>query len=347
MNEKGPKAAFLALLIFLIIAFFAVIRPFLLPALFAVIIVVICNPIYNFFVRFVCKWRYAAALLSTIVVSLCILAPLAFIIGVVVSNAASVSGYIVSQLEGGELASAIDGVNRWISALTSRYAEFIPPDFNLRETLVGLLKSVSLIVYKYSPQVVSAGANIIGGIILLVIFILVLFAEGGRIYQSLISLLPLKDEHKQVLAREVRGVISGTFLGMMATSFAQALLIGIGFWIAGISKPAVWGAVAIGVTLIPVVGGPLMYVPAAIILMISGKFGTGLFLLLYGVLLVSMIDNVIKPLVMRGKVNIHPLLLALSLIGGAIWLGPAGMIVGPLVVVLMLAMLKIYQQEFA
>jgi len=133
---------------------------------------------------------------------------------------------------------------------------------------------------------------------------------------------------------------------MVLTACAQGLLIGIGYWIAGISNPAVWGALAIGVTLIPVIGGPVMYVPPAAALIIGGHFYSGLFLLLFGVGIVSTVDNVIKPLAMRGKVNVHPVLLALALVGGTFWLGTAGIIVGPVVVALMLAMIRIYRKEF-
>jgi predicted PurR-regulated permease PerM len=160
------------------------------------------------------------------------------------------------------------------------------------------------------------------------------------------SLLPLEPEHKQVLAKEVAGVITGTFAGMVATALAQGILIGIGYWIAGIANPLVWGVVAIGVTLIPVIGGPAMYIPPAIALIIGGSMGKGIFLLIWGVAIVSMADNIIKPIVMRGKVDVHPVLLALAIIGGSMWLGAIGFIVGPVVVALMLTMLRIYRREF-
>ena len=113
--------------------------------------------------------------------------------------------------------------------------------------------------------------------------------------EALMSLLPLDPNHKQVLAKEVASVITGTFAGMVATALAQGILIGIGYWIAGIDNPLVWGVVAIGVTLIPVIGGPVMYIPPAIALIIGGSMGKGIFLLIWGVAIVSMADNVIKP----------------------------------------------------
>lgn len=345
MPEKAPRIAFLSLLVLLMAGFITMIRPFLIPALFALIIAVICNPLYNLFLRLF-KWRYLASAFVTLTVCICILAPLAVGVMVIIKNANYAVGLVLGQLESGQIASAVDNANNWLIGVAGRYGNILPPDFNLRTELVGVLGSVGKIVYKYSPQVISATANIAVGIFLVVLFLFVFFADGEKAYRAVLGLLPLEEGHKQVLANEVRLVISATFLGQIATSCAQGLLIGIGFWIAGIENPAFWGLVAVGVTLVPVVGGPLMYVPAGIALLAGGNMGKGIFILAFGVGIVSMIDNLIKPLVMRGKVNIHPILLALSLVGGGLWLGASGIIIGPLVIVLMLACLRIYQREF-
>lgn len=344
--ERGPKFSFLVLLFLLMFGFVVVIRPFLLSALLAAIVVVICHPIYQFLDKIFRQRRYLSALVSTLIALLCVIAPLVIAIAVIISNMSSIVAYVTSQLEAGQIAQALDNFNVWVVSATREYADYLPSDFNIRVALVSLLTSVGKSVYQYSPRVVSATANVVAGIFVMIVFIFVLFAEGGRIYQTIFSLLPLKDEHKQILAREVSGVVTGAFLGMLATSIAQGILIGIGFWIVGISNPFVWGLVAVGVTLVPVIGGPLMYVPASMIFLIGGKIGAGVFLLAYGLGVVSVVDNIIKPIVMRGKVKIHPLLLALGLIGGGLMLGPAGVVIGPLIVALMLACLKIYQREF-
>lgn len=345
MQYRSPKPAFLILMAVLLAAFGAILKPFFIPAFVAFLLVIICEPIYQLFLKILRK-KYIAAFAATLIVSLCVLTPLTIVTIIIIKNASYVTAYVSAQLEGGQIAQALDSVNAWVGAKMSEASTIIPADFNIRAMLVEAVKSASLVIYEYSPKVLTATASIVGGIFVMLIFMFALFAEGDRIYYTFTSILPLAEEHKKILARDIKFVISGTFLGMLATSIAQGILIGIGFWISGISNPLVWGLVAIGVTLIPVVGGPLMYIPASIALFISGEKWYALFILLFGIFVVSMIDNVIKPLVMRGKVNVHPLLLALALIGGGLWLGPIGIIVGPLVVVLMLAMIKIYQREF-
>ena len=346
MNNKASKISFLVLLLILVIAFAVIIRPFLFPALIAFLIAVICRPINRFFHALFKGRAVWSSLASTLIVSLCVLVPLSIIITVAAVNGVDAVKVVISKLEVGQIAQAIDTANAWMQAQAGRIPGVSLPDFNLRARMVEFLSSVGSVVYEYSPRVFTATLSIFAGFLLVVIFVFIFFLEGAFLSDAVISLLPLEPEHKKILIQEITSVITGTFTGMILTACAQGLLIGIGYWIAGLSNPAVWGALAIGVTLIPVIGGPVMYVPPAAALIIGGHYYSGLFLLLYGVGIVSTVDNVIKPLAMRGKVNVHPVLLALALVGGTLWLGTAGIIVGPVVVALMLAMIRIYRKEF-
>ncbi len=344
--DKASKISFLVLLLILMASFVVIIQPFLVAALVALIITVICWPINRLCIRLCRGRRYVAAGLATLLVFLCILGPLSTIITFAAVNAVEAVKAVISHLEVGSLAQAIDQANVWLQNKITAFPQFIPAEFNIREKLLEFLSSAGKVVYEYSPKVFTATAGFFAGFLLVVLFLFMFFAEGDSLQEALLSLVPLNPEHKQVLTREVAGVITGTFAGMVATALAQGVLIGIGYWIAGIANPLVWGVVAIGVTLIPVIGGPVMYIPPAIALIMGGSMGKGIFLLIWGIGLVSMADNVIKPVVMRGKVNVNPVLLALAIIGGSMWLGAIGFIVGPVIVALMLAMIKIYRREF-
>jgi len=345
MNDKAPKIAFLVFLFILIVAFSAMLKPFLFPLLFAALVAVISDPVYQLFYRLF-KRRYIASAIATLIVSVGFLLPLGIVAAVIIANFGDAVNFIMQELQSGRTSAMFDRLNLWIIDHRYMVANIVPEDLSIKDGAISVIKSVGTVVYQYSPKVISATANILGGFLLTIVFIFIFFAEGGTIYRTLFGLLPLEDAHKQVIASEIRGVVSAVFLGQIATSVAQGVLIGFGFWLVGINNPVLWGLVAMGVTLIPVIGGPLMYLPAVAALVVNGNVGKGILLFAYGVGIVSTVDNIIKPLVMRGKVNVHPVMLALSLIGGGLWLGPAGIIVGPLVVVLLLAMLKIYAREF-
>ncbi|MCX8043567.1 MAG: AI-2E family transporter [Desulfobacterota bacterium] len=346
MNARAPRISFLLLLIILMISFGVIIRPFLLPALIALIIAVICWPVNRVFLQLLRGRRTLAAIFATIVVALCILVPLGTLISIAAVNSVSAIKTVISNLEVGHIAHALDRINMWVQDKASQVPGVQLPELNIRARLLEAVSAFGSFVYQYSPKVFTATISLFFGAVLIVIFLFLFFLDGPVLFNALISLVPLKGEHKDILVKEIAAIITGTFTGMIATACAQGLLIGIGYWIAGIANPLVWGVLAIGVTLIPVIGAPLMYVPPAIALMIGGHWYQGIFLFLYGVFIVSIADNIIKPLAMRGKVNVHPVLLALALIGGALWLGGAGIVVGPMIVALMLAMLRIYRKEF-
>ena len=345
-RNKASRISFLVLLGLLMAAFAFIIQPFLVPALIALIITVICWPINRICMRLCRGRRYVAAGLATALVCLCVLGPLSTIITVAAGNAVDAVKAVISSLEVGSIAQAIDQGNTWLQGKIASLPQFIPSEFNIRAKLLEMLTSAGKVAYEYSPKVFSATAGVFAGFFLVVLFLFIFFAEGDSLEQALVSLLPLNPEHKRILLHEVAGVITGTFAGMVTTALVQGILIGIGYRIAGIDNSLVWGVVAIGVTLIPVIGGPAMYLPPAIALIIGGSIGKGVFLLIWGIGLVSTVDNIIKPVVMRGKVNVHPVLLALAIIGGSIWLGAIGFIIGPVIVALMLAMIRIYRREF-
>jgi len=346
MDNRAPRISFLLLFVILMITFGLIIRPFLLPALIALLIAVICRPVNRFFLKLLHGRKYLAALAATIVVALCILIPLSILVSIAAVNSVDAVKAVIGKLEVGQIAQSIDRINAWFLAKADLLPGLQLSDLNIRAKLLEFLSALGAMIYEYSPRVFTATFNIFIGALLVVLFIFIFFVEGAGLYETMISLLPLKSEHKNILVQEVTSVITGTFTGMIATACAQGVLIGVGYWIAGISNAAVWGVLAIGVTLIPVIGGPIMYLPPAIALIIGEHMYRGIFLILYGICIVSTIDNIIKPLVMRGKVNVHPVLLALALVGGTLWLGTAGIIVGPVVVALMLAMLRIYRKEF-
>jgi len=352
MNEQtrnlAAKIAFLILLGILVIAFLTIVRPFAVPALFAMIVVIIAEPVHVRLENRLGKRRYLAAAIMTIGVSLCVIIPLGLVLWVVISNAAGLVGHVTQEIERGHLAQTVIGLDHWLSTKIATVAAFLHinvEDLNIRGMLLDALKSTSRVV-QYTPKVLGATASLGSSLLLTVLFVFLFFVEGTRIYRTIFSVLPLSAEHKAVLDQEVRAVLTGTFLGLVATAFAQGTLIGIGYWIIGIKKAMLWGLAGVAVSMVPVIGGPLMYVPTSVVMLITGHWGKGLFLLLYGALIVSSVDNIIKPLVMHGRVDVHPVLLAISLVGGGLWLGPAGIVVGPLVVALLLSMLRTYQREF-
>jgi predicted PurR-regulated permease PerM len=142
-------------------------------------------------------------------------------------------------------------------------------------------------------------------------------------------------------------MISALLLGMIGTAIAQGLLIGTGIVAAGFSNAMMWGLLAMLAAFIPIIGAAIAYLTATAVLAAMGRWEAALLFFIYGVGIVSSVDNVLRPLVMGSRVRVHPVLLFIALLGGVRVFGGVGIIAGPVLLAIFLAALRIYQREFA
>jgi predicted PurR-regulated permease PerM len=158
--------------------------------------------------------------------------------------------------------------------------------------------------------------------------------------------LPLRPDYTRKLITELRDVGRQTLVGTFGTAFVQGLLATLGYWLAGLPRPVFFGAATALVSLLPALGTMLVWAPAGIVLMVQGHVGRGIFLIAWGVLVVtSLNDYVIRPRFMRREGGLPPLAMLAALFGGVTSMGLKGLIVGPVVMSLSFAVLKLYREE--
>jgi predicted PurR-regulated permease PerM len=190
-----------------------------------------------------------------------------------------------------------------------------------------------------------------GGMLGLLIALLTEFyvlVEWPHLALRLETILPLDPRHTRALMLEFRDVSRSALVGTVATAFIQGILAAVGYAIAGVATPATWGLITAIASLLPVVGTFLVWVPIAAYEIATGHVAWGVFLLVWGLLVVSITtDYVIRPRLVGKKGHGHPLLMLVSLIGGIEVMGLAGLIVAPILMSLFLAVLKIYEREKA
>lgn len=175
----------------------------------------------------------------------------------------------------------------------------------------------------------------------LTMFLLFFFLRDGKeMLERAIHLVPLSEERKADLTKSLGGVTRGVVVGTLVTAVVQGTLVGIGFAIAGLPSPLVFGAVGALASLIPVVGTALVWVPAALSLLALGQSGWALFLTLWSIILVAGSDNVIRPLVVSSSTNVSTLLVFVGVLGGVSAFGFAGIFVGPVLLTLIAALLR-------
>ena len=188
-------------------------------------------------------------------------------------------------------------------------------------------------------------AILYSGLFLLAMFFLL--RDGTRFAAELVGLLPFSEPEREEMFQSVGRTVKGVLYAMVLVPVAQGLLAVLGFWIFGLPSPFFWGTMLIFAATIPGVGAPLVWMPAAIYVLFASSVWQGVGLILYGTLVISLVDNLIKPLLLHGTAQIHTFLAFLSLVGGLLTFGPAGVLLGPVVLSLLQSMVKIRQSQQA
>ena len=346
ISPKGARIAFLIFFGVLVATFLYMAAPLMKAAFLALIIAVIFHPVYLFFLKLFKQHNYIAAVVTTILSFCTVLVPVVIVVALLASNIVEFATRLAEQLQSGQLAPVADQIGQtissWISAIPGG-GEIV---FDLRATVVGALKEIGGFLYQFSPKMLATTAKLGINLVVLVIFLVVFFAEGSRFFAWLIKALPLSVSHQQEISRTIRIMISAILLGMIATAIVQGLLIGLGFSIVGFSEPIMWGLIAILAAFIPIVGAASCYIGAVIVLLAMGRVQAAIIFLIYGMVFVSSVDNIIRPLVIGSHVRLHPVLLFVALLGGVRAFGAIGIVFGPVLLAVFLASLRIYQREF-
>ena len=201
-------------------------------------------------------------------------------------------------------------------------------------------------------QVASLGGTVVVGAFNVLsqfaftMFLLFFFLRDGKgMLERGIRLVPMAPSRKVDLAGTLGGVTRAVVLGTLVTSLVQGTLVGVGFAIAGLASPLVFGAVGALASLIPIVGTALVWVPAVVTLIAQGQTGWAVFLALWSIILVAGSDNVIRPLIISGSSNASTLLVFVGLLGGISVFGFAGIFMGPLVLTLVATLLQYADSE--
>lgn len=181
------------------------------------------------------------------------------------------------------------------------------------------------------------------GLFLLMLFFLL--SEGPRLRAEFRRVSPLSREQEERVIEHLVRTVKGSLLALVAVPLVQAGVAFVGFRAFGVPRPLVWSAVVLLAAFVPLLGSPLGWLPACAYLFLEGRSGAALGLLVWGALLISGIDNLIKPLLLRNSARIHPMLAFLAILGGVFAFGPLGFLVGPVVLSLVLSALRIYRLD--
>jgi predicted PurR-regulated permease PerM len=229
----------------------------------------------------------------------------------------------------------------WIMGRLGRYvdANHLDP----RGYLLDRLENVSGTI---AGRTLGLLGGVVGGIFqafFTVFTMYYLFRDGDRIYDVMLGAIPLnKDETRKIFER-TREVIHASVYGVIVIAMVQGTLGGLAFAALGLPSPVVWGVVMFFLSMVPMVGSSVIWVPTAIYLGISGHWGKALALAIWGALVIGTIDNILRPKLVGERARLHELLIFFSVLGGLqIW-GPLGLVLGPVMIAITIALFDIFR----
>jgi len=321
---------------------FLIIRPFLSAIFLAVMLAIVFHPVH---IRIQARLRSpnTAALLSTVLVILVFAVPVVGL-GVVISRETRALYQVLNERsteQGGwnpYVMHAIERVVGW----AGRYVDLAQLD--LRGELLHWLEQIS-------RYLLSLGTHIVGNVVSFVVTGIIsfftlffLFRKGEAAKEQVAEVLPLTRSQVDRLFTEISNSIVANVYGVIAVGATQGALAGLGFWVLGLSSPVLWGMVTALFSLVPVIGSSAVWVPAAIILAISGHWVKALILLAWGAGVVAQADNVVRPYVISQRANLSTLAVFFALVGGVHAFGIMGLFIGPVALSFALVILQMLRE---
>lgn len=340
MQSETVRPYFLvALLIGAVILVAFIFDPFLKALALAMVFAVVLQGLYKRILKVIGGNSSLASLITVVISAVIILAPLS-LMGILVANEAQ---EVYQSLEEGSGRSTIAlvflQVDETLGGVVPGLGEL---SRNVSANIDLYTKELLQWITKHSGAIFASVSSLLLSLFVFLIALYYLLRDGKRVREVLIELSPLNNNEDERVYARLELAVTSVIRGNLTIALIQGVLTAIGFWIFGVPNSVLWGMTAGVAALIPGFGTALVFIPAVIFLFFSGATLQAVGLLVWGVVAVGFIDNLLGPKLIGKGMQLHPLLVLLSVLGGiALW-GPAGIFLGPLALSFLFALLSIY-----
>lgn len=335
----GVQPYFLAaVLLAACVATLVILKPFFTPLILAAVFAVVAHPLYLYVKRRFGGYDSLAAAATLLIVLIFIITPLSALGIQILSEALDLYDSLSANYTGG-----------FSITLPSELVAPLQAYFPITETidLAPYVQTGLDWLLSHADTIFSGISRTLLGTFIFLIALYYLLRDGQRFTRVLVHVSPLADRDDEFILSKLHAAVNSVLRGNIMIALIQGGLTGFGFWIFGVPNAILWGSVAAIAALVPALGTALVITPAVLFLLFTGMTGSALGLIAWGGAAVGLVDNILGPRLMGQGINMHPLLMLLSVLGGLGLFGPIGFLVGPLVVSLFLALLDIYKHRSA
>jgi predicted PurR-regulated permease PerM len=339
------QQGFILLLLFIVLAgFIGMIHEFLIALVLAAIFSGLLYPFYLHILSYLKNRSALAAGATLIIIAFAFGLPLAGLAGMVTSEAIQISKKARPIVQ--------EAFDKNLS-LSAKVPDWLPMKEKLEPFNETIVKKASEAISAMGSWLVSslssATKGTVGFFISLFVMLYAMFhflIHGPQLLRSLASLLPLSEEDRtEVMSRGLM-VTKASLKGIVVIGLMEGILVGMAFWVTGIEGSAFWGSIVFLLAAIPGLGASLIWLPAALYLLFIGSTGWGIALIVWGVVVVGLVDYLIRPRMVGNDSKLPDLVILISIFGGIASFGPIGILIGPVIAALLDTILNIYKKTF-
>ena len=354
MSRQLSFAALLILTFAVGVLLYRVLEPFLFPLFFAAVLAVLFHPCYRWAQRLSFGRRRPAAALAAAGVILAVMLPLSggvVLVGVEIATAGQNLVGTPDQTAGANLQSKLDKLEQrpWLKRIMRQVRPYLS-EKNLDAMRTAAVNALAAVTKAISERTLAFTANALTFLIGMAIMALALyyfFADGERMLGELQRLSPFETRDELVLFQQFGEICRGVVVGTVVAAVAEGALAGVGYAIVGMDQVWLLALATMLCAFIPFVGAAAGWGVVTIILLFEQRYGAAIFLGLYGAIIVSGADNLVRAYVIHGRTQMHPLVALVTVLGGIQAVGLWGVFLGPMVAAIFYALLNILQPKLS
>ena len=322
-------------------------EPFIEVLLWAVVLVIVFMPVHRR-VRARVGSPGWSAVVSCLLVVFVILVPLTLVSLAIVREVSHIAQGL--QAKPGEEGAAQGGMSglldsSYINSALEWIGQYVDlSQFNSQQFIAERLKSLGGAIAGRTLGVVGGVVGIVIEIFFVIFTMYYLFRDGERMREAVYNILPLDDRRAHDIIDRTQEVISASVYGVLVIALIQGTLGGLAFWALGLPSSLLWGVVMVFLSMIPMAGAFIVWVPAALYLVITGAWVKAIILTVWGALVIGSVDNFLRPKLVGEKTRLHELLIFFSVLGGLQVFGVIGLVLGPVVVAITIALLDVLRR---
>lgn len=332
-----PQNSFLLLLGVVTLAFFWILLPFSGAVFWAMVLAIVFAPVHDRLLAGLGQRPNTAAFITLMLIILMVILPLTLISAALVDQALGLYALVsAGRLDfDAMLQRVLAGLPRWAGTLFDRYESTIMD--TLQDKLSAGIAQASQLAARYAVNVGRNALSFLVSMTVMLYLLFFLFRDGRLIAARIKRAVPLSFHYKKPLFDNFVTVIRATVKGNVLVAVAQGALGGLIFWLLDVPGPVLWGVVMSFLSLLPAVGAAIIWGPVAAYFLFTGAVWQGAVLALYGVLVIGLVDNLLRPILVGKDTKLPDYLVLLSTIGGMALFGLNGFVIGPMIAALFIA----------